>query len=218
MRKYRFVLLPMAALLIIGASAVFFALPRVTALLALRQELAVEKEKLACLTEKISILERLNESQLEQRVLLTERALPSRKAIAEILSAVSALTNETGVTLTEFNISPGRWVSEELETIICYLGVSGEDYERLESFIKALHQTLPVVRVIGFNIERDEAILEVETYSSPLPKSLGLFDTPLPQLSSAEEKAYQEVVGFQSFSEENLAPLPVGKEDLFGGF
>lgn len=217
MKKYRFILWPGLIAIFIGFTMIVFTLPKARSLFLLRKDLALAKEKLSRLTQKASLLQALNEAQLEKQVLLMEKALPSRKAVVETLNLVAALTAETGVNFLDFEVSPGQWISEGLETVICHLSVSG-GYEELGDFISQIHQSLPVLRVVSFDMEEDEFVFGVEAYSSPLPESLGEIDLALPQLSLLEENTYQKVAGFRSFTRESLAPAPAGKENLFGGF
>ncbi len=217
MKKYRFILWPGLIVIFIGLTTIVFTLPKVQSLFLLKKDLVLTQEKLSRLTQKVSLLQTLDEAQLEKQVLLMEKALPSRKAMAETLSLVAALTEETGVNFVDFEVSPGQWLSEDLETVICSLGVSG-GYEELGDFISKIHQSLPVLRVVSFDMEEGEFVFGVEAYSSPLPESLGEIDLALPQLSLTEENTYQKVAGFRSFTGESLVPLPTGKENLFSGF
>ncbi len=117
MRKYRFILIPLVTALIIVLTTSLFALPRFKTIVELKGELNQGKEKLSRLTEKAALLEGFDPYELEKKIEMTEKALPSKKAVAEILATLSSISNETGVFFVGFEISPGEIASEKFEKL-----------------------------------------------------------------------------------------------------
>lgn len=216
MKKYRFVLLPLASGLIIVLTTTLFALPKIKTIVELKGGLGKEEAKLSRLTEKSALLEGLDEYELGKRVAMVEEALPSKKAVAEILAALSFVAEESNASLVGFDISPGKLFPETFEEIIFKATFEGPRDE-IEKILRRVNQVLPVTRVIGFNIKETKTTLEIESYFSPLPKSLGKIDTPLPKISKEEEGVYRKIAQFESF-EKRLPVVPTGKEDLFSEF
>lgn len=216
MRKYRFVLLPLAASLIIVLSTILFVLPKVREIFEIKGRLEEEQEKLSSLTEKVAFLVGLDEYELGEKVVVAEEALPSKKAIAEILVALSSLSSETEVSFGGLEISPGKLVPEKFEVLAFKLTLEGPR-PNIQNFFGRVNQVLPIMKVISFGIQEEKATVEIESYSSSLPKSLGKIDTPLPEITKEEEKIYQKIAQFESF-EKKLPSIPTGKENPFSEF
>lgn len=216
MKKYRFVLLPFASALIIVLTSALFALPKIKTIVEFKGGLGKEREKLSRLTEKSTLLEGLDEYELGKRVAMVEEALPSKKAVAEILVALSFVAEESNASLVGFDISPGELFPEKFEEIIFKATFEGPR-DDVEKILRRVNQVLPVTRVISFNIKETKTTLEIESYFSPLPKSLGKIDTPLPKISKEEEGVYRKIAQFESF-EKRLPVIPVGKKNLFSEF
>lgn len=216
MKKYRFILLPLVCCLVIVLTTVLFALPKLRATVDSREKLKKEREKLSRLTGKTTFLEGLDEYELEKKVITVEKGLPSKKTLAEILVALSSLSSESDLSFVGFSMVPGDLLPEEFEALIFQATFEGPR-DNLESFLGRVNQVLPIMKVIGFDIQEEKATVKIESYSSPLPKSLGKIDAPLPQITKEEEKIYQKIAQFESF-EKKLPSIPTGKENLFSEF
>lgn len=216
MKKYRFILLPLVSGLVIFLTTVLFTLPKLKATVVSRGELEEKKERLSRLTGKATLLESLDEYELEKKVAIAEKALPSKKALAEILVGLSSLSSENGVSFIGFSIAPGGLLPEEFEELVFQATFEGAR-DKLESFLGKLNQVLPIMKVTSFDIQEEKIMVKIESYSSPLPESLGKIDAPLPQITKEEEKIYQTIAQFESF-EKKLPTLPTGKENLFSEF
>lgn len=213
MGKYRFVLLPILSGLIIVLVTVFFALPKIRTIASLKDQLGNEKEKLSRLTEKSALLEGFDQHELDKKVTIVETALPSKKAVAEILVTLSSLSIDSGVTLVGFSISPGILVPEEPGELVFQSTFEGPR-ENLKNFLTKAGKVLPIIKVISLGIEQESATLKLESYYTPLPKTIGTIDTPLAKISESEEKIYQTIAQFESF-ERKLPKVPTGKDDPF---
>lgn len=216
MKRYRFVLLPLAACLIIVVTTIVFASPKLKTIAEIKQRLPEEKEKLSRLTKKAAQLESLDERELEKKVTMSEKALPSKKTVSGILSVFSSLAEETDVFFVDFEVSPGKFLPGEFEVVLFEATFKGPR-EEVKTLLEKMRQVLPVVKVVGFEIKGEEATLSVESYFSPLPESLGKIDTPLPEISQKEEKIYQKIAQFKIIEKE-LPSVPGGKENPFSEF
>lgn len=218
MRRHRFILLPLSVGLIVVLTATLFALPKARAIIKLKGELAKEKERLSRLTEKATFLAGLDEYELERKVAVAEKALPSKKVMGEIFAALSFLSSEGDVSLSDLTVSPGKFYPEKFEELSFKITFkSSRDELKSFFFIGKINQILPVMKVKGFNIKRKTINLKLESYFSPTPKSLGKIDTPLPKISREEEKVYGKISQLKSF-EERLPAVPRGREDPFSEF
>ncbi len=216
MKKYRFVLFPLATGFIIVATTVLFVLPKLKIIVEIKQSMKNDKEKLSRLTDKVNLLEGLDEYELGRRVAVSEAALPSKKAVAKLLTATSFLAEETGASLVDFNISPGEVLPEKSEAVTFEATFKGPRDE-IEKVLRRANLVAPVIRVLSFNFEASRTILEMMIYFSPLPKTLGRVDTPLPKISKEEEKIYEKIAQLESF-EKRLPPVATGKDNLFSEF
>lgn len=215
MKKYKFVLMPLAVAGMIALTTVLFTLPKLKAVLFLKIQINQAKEKLARLTQKASLLEGLDHQVLEKKVAVVEQALPSKKFVSTMISALGRVSQETGVSFIDFEIEPGEMTPEKYETLI-FKAVFRGDRHKIEAFLVKIKQVLPVMRVVGFKIKRGKTTLEIESYSSPLPQSLGKVDNPLPEITRPESEAYQTINQYVVFEKE-LPSVATGKEDLFSG-
>lgn len=215
-RKYRFVLLPLITGLMVALITIVFAVPKIKTVVEVKGRLPEKKEKLSRLTEKVAFLEKLDAYELENKVVIVEKALPSKKAVVEILAALSSTSLESGVSFVGFGISPGKLSPEKFEELSFKATFEGP-IESVKDFLERMGEVLPVMNVVAFKIKEEKVSLEIESYFSPLPKSLGKIDTPLPKISQKEEGIYRKIAQFKSF-ERALPTVPTGKEDPFSGF
>ena len=213
MKRYRFVLLPLISGLVIFLTTTLFALPKVKTIIELKEKLVRDRERLARLTEKVSLLEGFDQYELEKKVVAAEKALPSKKVVAEILVDLSSLSSENQVSFGRFEISPGLLFPEKFEELTFKASFEGPR-DKIENLLGRIYEVLPVMKIVSFNLRGEKATLEIESCFSPLPESLGKIDTPLAKISKEEDEVYQKISQLKGF--EGALPLvPSGKDDPF---
>ena len=215
-KKYRYILLPFVSGLIIVLVTTIFVLPKIKLLVDTRTDLRNKKEKLSRLTEKATLLEGFDEYELKKKVVVAEKALPSKKAIAEILATLSSLSSQSGVSFVGINISPGKLIPEKSGKLVFQASFKGSK-EDLKAFLRKLDEVLPVMGVVSLGVKGETLSLKIESYFSPPPESLGKIDVPLSKISQLEEDTYRKIAQFKDF-EEKLPSVPIGKENPFSTF
>ncbi|MGB9706995.1 MAG: hypothetical protein ACPLXP_02920, partial [Microgenomates group bacterium] len=138
-------------------------------------------------------------------------ALPPEKDVANILLTLKLLSTQQGITLQRVQIDPGETLSLKIEG----------SPEKITGFMEKIETVLPLMKLEETSISfKEEGLLEatvkVKVSFLPLPKELGAMESPLPLITSQEEKIYQEVANFNSvLTEESLPPVQSGKENPF---
>lgn len=124
MRKY--VYLPLLVVITIIALTIFIVYPNVQKIVNVRKQIEAAKIELTALNRKVGVLEEIDEEELNERLVVMERVLPTSKVVLGWMRSFNGLASETGVTLGSFALSPGILASESA-TPSADEAVSGED-------------------------------------------------------------------------------------------
>jgi len=215
MKRYSLVFLPIIVGSILVLMTIVFALPKARNVFKMKGEIKQRQEKLARLMEKEAFLKSLDEYQLTEKTRRVERALPSKKEVATLLIALRNVSQKANVSLSGFSLSPGSVYPQKFERLDFKITITGAE-KNISQFLKQIRQVLPLISITDVKIEKERAILSLETYFSPLPQSLGKIDKPLPKISAKENEVYQKLAGFSIFTDESSLPvMPLGKQDPF---
>jgi Tfp pilus assembly protein PilO len=216
MKRYRFVLLPIVSGLIIFLTISFLVLPKIKQIIDLKGKIETDKARLSRVTEKLFFIEGLDQYELDRKVDTVEKALPSEKAVAGVLAVLSSLAEESGTSFVTFKIDPGDLVLEKLEEVELRASFVGSR-ENIKTLLSLIDKVLPVMSIVSYNLEPEEAELNIKSYFSPIPETIGKIDEPLSKLTPEEDEIYRQLAQFKSY-EKKLPTVPTGKEDLFATF
>lgn len=225
-------LLPVLTLVLVFLISFFFLKPKIATIFKARRELLSNKKILANLTKKLALLEGLAKAELSERVDLVLKVLPAEKKVPQNLFVLKKLVLETGLDLDSIafgevgeiaTISGQAKIArgEILPSLPLKVAVSGER-GKIKDFVDQLESTAPLVRIDKITIsekrteELPEALLEIETFFLPLPRTIGKVDRPILPISQQEEKVFERLADFKFFkTEEDFSSLPTGKENPF---
>lgn len=234
-RKNRYLVTPTAAITVIIILSLLVVRPALGQVLRLRAENEAEARRLERIEEKIDRLQAIDEAELEQSVKLATAALPPEKNVIQPLFTISQLAAENGAFIESLQVTPGELATESAETserrgqqvdfeqpaLTFRISLIGAR-EGLKSFLAAVNQTLPLMRLEGANLdtlevrelrEREEILgdfklqLDLITFYSPFPTTLGRPESDLAFLSEEEELALAKLADFRL---SQLASFPPG--------
>lgn len=210
---------------------IFFLRPKIGEILKFRKDITKEKETLARLTQKVAILEGLNETELEEKTKILLGILPAEMDISTFLLTVKNLSFQAEIPIKEIRVgldeSKGFSGSSSFFTIWLKLEASLEKLEKINNFIELVENSAPLMRVDSLTIyERGkekgggEVDLKIKAFYLLPPKELGAIDAPVSLLNAQEEKTYLQLSSRFTYSqpptmEELELQMGVGKSNPF---
>lgn len=229
LKEYRAFLLPVLILGMVVLSALLILKPKIGEIMSMREDLSTERENLAKVTQKLAALEGLNENELSQRVEETFKFLPADKDLPGALVAIRSLSQETGLELVNIKVSPGTISTEsagfktETKGGAPFLGFQISVKGGLgvtKEFLGRLGKTAPLMKVKNLKVNADEggerADVLLDIFYLPLPEAMGSVESPLPTITSQEEKAYRSLKEIEVFQPAmGFIPVASGKENPF---
>lgn len=199
-RKYKDILLPIVFLL---ASVFIFlqiALPNITTITSLREEVAVQQEKLNEFQNSYDTLTSLDETKLDQNITTATQALPATKNIDKIYLAITASAADSGVEVSGYSVQVGdvyqkganRTGGATPQTVTVSVSVANVDAVTLEAFTKALLTQFPMSRISRVGVVSTEGDINIGFYF--IPYNLALINTEIiTPLSPAETQTLSAI-------------------------
>lgn len=223
----------------------FLGLGQVSNALGARQTLATEQAKIRQLNTKAQELEQLKFSPEFSQAEEINRVLPSHKPLLELLNNLNAVAGESGVSITEFEVSPGEIASDSTQRSDAETSSRrrNTDYDQLDleltivgqlgqvkNFMELIERVSPLTTITSLTIDRTiqnqqqelserdatRADLALSTYYYTKSISSTL-SSPLPEISSAERSVFQAILDFTPPQLEEQNTIITGNNrDLFG--
>lgn len=230
---------------VLAAVIVCFAvlMPQFQEVGALNTKIAQEEPRTEQLRTKLQALESIVATAEYQQIQVVDEALPSKKPLLELLMSLNTLAQQTGVTVTKFELSPGLVASDSatlqaqlqqktsagFDSLRLNLEISGT-FQQIQDFLLKIEQISPFSTVIKMDISGEvnsltqttdaskpfSASLQTETFFFTQPISVRV-DAPLPVIAGPQQAVLQALAAFIP------TDLPVqtevlggGLEDLFG--
>ena len=218
LKAYKYYFLPAIIFLAILFTGLVFLRPNMVKVVQIQQRIAGERNILVQLTGKLSQLEALDESNLISKTEMLLKIVPPEKDVPAILASLKNLSSISNLDLKSVQLDPGDLTTDY--PILVSLKLEGEA-EGLKKFLEKIELISPLMRpktitTIYQEGNVSEMSLVLETFFLQFPETLGEIDSPLPEISSEEEKAYQRVSSFEVYSSEiETSILPSGKENPF---
>ena len=185
------------------------------------------------LERKLEELRQLSPVEVDERVGVMERVLPSIKDVGTFLLSLRTLAEANGLTVADVEIAVGEiegpvakiGKGNSQETgVVMQVTVAGT-IEELGQFLDQVPKVLPVMEVkelaIAGGSEELQVKLTIEGYYWPMPATLAAAEKPLPVVSPAEQGVYAEVAGMiardgSKVSEGELPSVGLGNPNLMG--
>lgn len=204
--KIKILLIPLVIILVVISVSILFLGPQISGILAGQKELSGQKAKLAKLTAKKAFLEGLQESELEIKTKTTLAFLPAEKDLPRVLTTIRNLAGYNGLELRGVQVGPGNISTDSaspkpekngLESLELKIVIGG-DWAQLKNFLSQVEESSPLMRIVKADISSfppaAEATLVLDSFSLPLPTTLGASETPLVAISPQEEEVYKRLV------------------------
>lgn len=218
-QKYKPFLLPVLTLVIIVILSLTLGKFLLGKVFETRTQISELQEKNKSLEAKEQLLSRSGSEGLKQQVSAAVAAIPSENSSLFLLSTIRALTNESGLQISDFGIREDQDVKQGSRLVQARLDLQGSIFSAL-SFLGAIQNSAPLVKVtsLNFTLSGVNILAKVTVVSSwsPLPSELSRVDSPIEGLSNPE----QELLGKLSQLRmpritEVLTSQPAGKPDPF---
>lgn len=222
-------IVPSAIILAVILVSVIFLGPRLSGIIAGQEELASQKAKLAQLTAKAAFLESLQASELQTKTENSLAFLPAEKDLPRALTVIRNLAGNNGLELRGVQVGAGeistgsavaKTAKNELGSLELKVIVVG-NWDQLKNFLTQIEEASPLMRVVKANLSSlpplVEATLYIDSFSLPLPTTLGASETPLTPISPQEEEVYRQLVKAVPPSQESLpsTTAPSGRANPF---
>ncbi len=229
--------LPAGSALLIILITFFFLIPKVRQILALRSSIAGQKAQISRLSQKVSDLLTLSEADLAESAGLVTEAFPPQQDMFKSLAMTKKIFEDNGLLIESFSFSgsvssssaASKTPAEEKSPLKINVSFYA-NFENFRKMIKEVEKILPLMKVEGLKFGSLEATasasipslsgkISLVSFSSPLPKTMGRTDQPLPKISNEDKKLIEELKTFSRYQVEEevstASALPVGKENPF---
>lgn len=124
----------------------------------LNDAIAERKDILSSREEILAKIEDLNEQYRKRSadVGRISSVVPSAKSAAELVSTVEAITQQTGMQLTEISMGDSAQESQELQTVSMELGLIGS-YPSFTAFLELAEKNLRLIDVFEISVSQTAA-------------------------------------------------------------
>jgi len=192
----------------------FYLIPKAKEVLEAKNTLEQQEKRLIGLRAKLADLESLDETGLQERFDSSLKAIPEKKVPVSVMTILREEALGKGLLVDSLSVSPGgisatASAHSALDKISFKTQISGSLNGVLD-FLKEVSSFLPLMAVrqiaITLNNEIANTSLVIESYSLPLPTTLGSLDSPVSKLTPEEEKTLREISQFRYFPSSSFAP------------
>ena len=183
-------------------------------------KIKTKSAELDSLTTKVSILSKLDQNVLEERVNVLDNALPPKKDVLLYLTSISGLSNELGLTFEGLSLSPGdlteatgsgqKTVAKSgLQSLETEIKIQGNQ-EGLYAFLRTIEGVLPLMQIKNVKV----SILGDNQYS--LSVTLGMLwaepatldvKGPVTLFGTEEDKYFQQLSEYRRFDVVQSTPI-----------
>lgn len=230
--------LPIGVFVFIFILGLVFLIPKIKQGLELRKKIVRQEEQINKLSEKLADLNTLSEAELFDSANLLLTALPQEKDFYSTLVMTKQILNQNNILMESFKFAPGEIVEEEKakNSALSPLAVNVSFIATFESFKKMLAEVdkiMPLVKIEGLKVgslEESAATesaslfgfsgkMNIVSYYSPLPKTLGKPESPLPKISNQDKELIEKLKSFQRYQAESVSEEPssvsLGRDNPF---
>ena len=230
---------PVFIILAVVILGIFFLLPKIKQIIAQKAQIDSQKVEINKLIGKLQDLKTLSEADLYNSESLLLEALPQEKNFYGMLVQTKQIFEENGAFLNSFDLSPGLISTQSAQktddnsTLLSMKLAFNASYLNFSDILEDFSRVLPLIEVekIDFtnlsstpsaSLPDLEGTMSLKTFFSPLPKTLGKIDEPLPKIDNNGNTLIQELAKYNRFSlklqaseESATETVVVGKDNPF---
>ncbi|PIY80896.1 MAG: hypothetical protein COY80_00575 [Candidatus Pacebacteria bacterium CG_4_10_14_0_8_um_filter_42_14] len=213
-------------------------IPQIKASLEVNTTIAKENERLTKLKQKFSELSNITYQPEYEQIDFVSATLPSHKPLLELITSLYAVTQKSGVVVSNFEISPGLVSTSSAEYVNTGKGAYdslelklsvGGTYDQLQQFMLLTETVTPFTTISELSLnatfdnesatvdqsKASSASLVTTTFFFTQPISVSL-EQPLPKLTTTDQIVLNELASFEKIDlpEQNTI-LGGGSEDIF---
>lgn len=235
LQKAREFFVPIAVVVIVVIVSLLLGRPVWQRVLNQKNSNQKKAKQIAVMRQKLIKLNELDESQVDQQLLVLEKVFPSQKPAINLISNLSKLALESRIFWSGVTLNPGLidknpvsadTISEpstslnDVESFTLDFNVQGSLGDLL-NYVSRLENTSPIMRIEKFALsladnqdDKNSLDLTIRVYYQKLPQSIGAVEAPLVELSKEEKNIMAKLEQFVSF-EIDPPVSPTGKDDIF---
>ncbi len=178
-RRYLFGAIGMSVLSMIIFFMIIF--PRIQGAQVHRQELQLQQQRLKDSTEKLTLLQNVDQTALFQERARIEALLPASKPLLPLIARMEKLSIDTNIIVTSFEVSPGELSTESAElkkqstkaqettsdTVLnlpLNLTIYGS-IENIYQFLEGIDTLIPIADITGVSLATTQ-VSEIQSESS----------------------------------------------------
>lgn len=230
---------PLAAAVLAIVVTLVFLIPRLGQVFNLRAEMKTQEEETDRLKQKLADLNTLSEPELFEASTLVLEALPAEGDLFNNMAMIRKIFNENDVMLDSFKFT-GTFATGSGQTSRQVAGMSAltmnvsfsSSFASFKQMLKSIEKVLPLTAIEGIKFGSLEATesaglaglsgeMNVVGFFSPLPKTLGKVEQPLPKISNQDKKLIEDLKLFSRVqlampaAEPVSSPSGVGRDNPF---
>jgi Tfp pilus assembly protein PilO len=238
----RYLLATVGAGLVVALLIIFVMIPQVNEILSLRAQLQTERPKLERLEQKLADLDSIQFSPEFVQSNLVNEALPSHKPLLELLTSLNTVALSTGVTVRDFQLSPGMIATEgaqpapgarrtgAVDSLDLSMRLTGE-FAKVQEFLLLVEKVTPFTTITkltvglqGISQVTDPDDLSALLINADITTKTYFFtqsitatvEGPLPQLTPVDREVLEELSAFDLTLLPEQREITGGLQDLFG--
>jgi hypothetical protein len=212
-KKYKDYLLPIVVIIISLVILFFVLIPQFGQYSASKQELNIQTQKRDLLLNNYNFLNNLDQAKLDSDLKLLTRAFPVTKDFVGIITALSAVSAKTGVSVGDFgfavgNLSKDANITDQVPQIKVDLTLRG-DSQQIKIFLFELYKTAPILEIKSVRISGASATVTIVFYYKPYPPTNISDSSPIVPLSAENTKLLEDILTWNNVAsqEANLIPM-----------
>lgn len=220
--KYRIIIFPavtaVAALILIGVIIV----PQLFKLIENNETYTTMNNTNTFLDAKAQELTQIDNNALKNKVDLSFLALPANKDLAEVIGLLQKIVSDSGLILASLQFGKDSAVDgQQAFRVIIEVQGLGNSFALLMDNIERTYRPMKIdsVEISSPRASLDvTATLNIDVFYTPVPKSIGGLEAPLPKLTAKDEEV---IAGLAKYApkgvtvETNFVAGPRGRENPF---
>jgi hypothetical protein len=225
---------PLAAVALAIAVTVFFLIPKAGEIFSLRAEINQQNQEIRQLRQKLADLSTLSEAELFESSTLVQEALPAEGDLFKNMAMIKRTLGENDVFLDSFKLlgSFATGSAQAAGQVAGLLTVRMEvsfsaSLDSFEQMIKSMEKIVPLMAVENIKFGSLEASesgglvglsgkVGLASFFSPLPKTMGKVEQPLPKISKEDLKLIEDLKSYARYQAEMPSGEPVSSPSAVG--
>jgi hypothetical protein len=205
-QKYKGFLLPIAVIIASVLIFLYIVIPEIKQFSVSRQQLEEESQKLESLKNNYNFLQNIDEEQSQADLKLLVKVLPQQKDFLGIMTAVSAASAKSGLSLSAYNFSLGNLskvdANSSLQSPIITMNlIANGNGLTLSKFLLELYKTVPLAEIEKLDNTGGSVNLILNFFYKPfLPSNLS-DDKPIIAVSNDEKQLLLDLKTWNNLEE-----------------